>query len=235
MLPNYDFSQKKFSECGLTLNQDTYEALDCYAKYLVKCNSVANLTSITDPEGILVKHFIDSILICNMVELPKNSRLIDIGTGAGFPLIPIKIYRPDLQICLLDSQLKRVKFLQDLTYLLQIDAVIIHNRAEITSHQDKYREQFDVCVSRAVAPLPILSEFCIPYVKIGGYFAAMKGPNEDSVDFIEAYKKLGGSLLGQNDYELPNGDSRRLVLIEKISQTPTGYPRKSTHIMRNPL
>lgn len=235
MLPNYDESEKLFSICGLTLNPKIYESLDCYAEYLLKCNAITNLTAITDPREILIKHFIDSILLCNMVDIPENGRIIDVGTGAGFPLVPMKIYRGDLNICLLDSQLKRVKFLEDLTYLLQLDAEIIHDRAEILSHKPEYREKFDICVSRAVAPLPILTEFCIPYVKTGGYFAAMKGPNENAMDYSEAYKALGGALLGQNDYDLPNGDARRLVLIEKISQTPTEYPRKSTHIMRNPL
>lgn len=235
MLPKFDLAQKMFADCGLTLTNDVYELLDCYAAYLVRCNNITNLTSITEPHDILVKHFIDSILLCNMIDFAEGASVIDVGTGAGFPLVPIKIYRPDLNVTLLDSQLKRVKFLEDLTFLLRIKANIMHDRAENVSHNENYREKFDVCVSRAVASLPVLSEFCLPYVKVGGFFCAMKGPNENAMDFADAIKLLGGSLLGQNDYELPNGDSRRLVVVEKISQTPTEYPRKSAHIMRNPL
>ena len=235
MLPNYNSVEELFSQCGLTLTPSLYTMLDQYAIFLVKCNEMINLTSIVEPNEIIIKHFIDSIVISNMICIPENAKVIDVGTGAGFPLLPLKLYRPDISICLLDSQLKRVKFLQDLTYLLRVDAEIVHDRAELLSHNEKYREKFDVCVSRAVAPLPVLCEFCIPFVKCGGDFAALKGPNEDAMDFQSAYKELGCSLLGQNDYELPNGDARRLILIEKISQTSTDYPRKSAHIMRNPL
>jgi 16S rRNA (guanine527-N7)-methyltransferase len=235
MLPPIEKVTAEFNECRLNMNEELYRKLDIYAEILVQFNKVMNLTSIIEPQEILTKHFLDSILICNMIEFPEKAKVIDVGTGAGFPLIPIKLYNPDLKITLIDSQAKRTRFLEELIGKLEIDAEIINKRAEEVSRDTNYREKFDVCVSRAVAPFPTLCEFCIPFVKTDGIFAAMKGPKENASDFASSYETLGGKYYGQIDYNLPNGDERRLILIKKISQTSTKYPRNSAQIIRNPL
>ena len=164
MTPDFALSCSEFESVGLTLSREQYEKLSIYAEFLVEYNEKVNLTAITEPMEILRKHFIDSILLTKYVDIPLNSTLIDIGTGAGFPSVPIKIYRPDIKITLLDSLNKRIDYLKQLCEKLEIDAEFIHGRAEDFSKKEEYREKFDFSCARAVANMALLSELCIPFV-----------------------------------------------------------------------
>lgn len=234
MLPDYDFCCDLFKKYELDLPSEVYDKLEIYADFLVKYNENVNLTAITDGREIFVKHFLDSILLLKYVDIPSNSSIIDVGTGAGFPSVPMKIYRPDLKITLLDSLNKRINFLQQLCEMTQIDAEFIHGRAEDYGKESQYREKFDFSCARAVANLSVLSEYCIPFVKIGGYFISMKGPNEIIDESNKAVELLGGKIMSDIQYSLEN-DTRRIIAVEKISQTPTKYPRNSSQIKKKPL
>ena len=234
MLPDYDFCCDLFKKYEIDLPSEVYDKLEIYADFLVKYNENVNLTAITDGREIFVKHFLDSILLLKYVDIPLNSSIIDVGTGAGFPSVPMKIYRPDLKITLLDSLNKRINFLQQLCEMTQIDAEFIHGRAEDYGKESQYREKFDFSCARAVANLSVLSEYCIPFVKIGGYFISMKGPNEIIDESNKTVELLGGKIKSDIQYSLEN-DTRRRIAIEKISQTPTKYPRNSSQIKKKPL
>lgn len=234
MLPEFEYAKGLFNEYGLELSEEQYEKLDIYAEFLVEYNEKVNLTAITEPDEILKKHFIDSVLLLKFVDIPRDSSMIDVGTGAGFPSVPIAVFRPDIKLTLLDSLNKRTIFLEKLCEKLGVKAEIIHGRAEEVSKNEKYREQFDVACARAVANMAVLSEFCLPFVKVGGNFIAMKGPNENIESSEKAVKILGGKLAAQIDYELFD-EQRKIVVAEKISQTATKYPRNSGKIKKNPL
>lgn len=234
MLPDYDFCCDLFKKYELDLPSEVYDKLEIYADFLVKYNENVNLTAITDGREIFVKHFLDSILLLKYVDIPSNSSIIDVGTGAGFPSVPMKIYCSDLKITLLDSLNKRINFLQQLCEMTQIDAEFIHGRAEDYGKESQYREKFDFSCARAVANLSVLSEYCIPFVKIGGYFISMKGPNEIIDESNKAVELLGGKIKSDIQYSLEN-DTRRIIAVEKISQTPTKYPRNSSQIKKKPL
>lgn len=234
MLPEFELSCSVFEQNGLDMTKELYDKLDIYAEFLVEYNKNVNLTAITAPSEILIKHFADSILLCKYVNIPLNSTVIDVGTGAGFPSVPLKLYRSDLKITLLDSLNKRIDFLKQLCVKLEIDAEFIHGRAEDISKNTEYREKYDFSCARAVANMSLLSELCIPFIKVGGYFAAMKGPNEDITLGYNAVKLLGGAVESDISYKL-NGEERRFVLIKKISQTPTKYPRNSSQIKKKLL
>ncbi|WP_295170451.1 16S rRNA (guanine(527)-N(7))-methyltransferase RsmG [Ruminococcus sp.] len=234
MIPDYALSCSEFKSVGLTLSREQYEKLSIYAEFLVEYNEKVNLTAITEPIEILRKHFIDSILLTKYVDIPLNSTLIDVGTGAGFPSVPIKIYRPDIKITLLDSLNKRIDYLKQLCDKLEIDAEFIHGRAEDFSKKEEYREKFDFSCARAVANMALLSELCIPFVKQNGCFVAMKGPNEDISLGANAVTILGGSIEKEIEYKLFDED-RKIVLVRKISQTPSKYPRNSSQIKKKTL
>lgn len=234
MIPDYALSCSEFESVGLTLSREQYEKLSIYAEFLVEYNEKVNLTAITEPMEILRKHFIDSILLTKYVDIPLNSTLIDIGTGAGFPSVPIKIYRPDIKITLLDSLNKRIDYLKQLCEKLEIDAEFIHGRAEDFSKKEEYREKFDFSCARAVANMALLSELCIPFVKQNGCFVAMKGPNEDISLGANAVTVLGGLIEKEIKYKLFDED-RKIVLVRKISQTPSKYPRNSSQIKKKTL
>ena len=234
MIPDYALSCSEFESVGLTLSREQYEKLSIYAEFLVEFNEKVNLTAITEPMEILRKHFIDSILLTKYVDIPLNSTLIDVGTGAGFPSVPIKIYRPDIKITLLDSLNKRIDYLKQLCEKLEIDAEFIHGRAEDFSKKEEYREKFDFSCARAVANMALLSELCIPFVKQNGCFVAMKGPNEDISLGANAVTILGGMIEKEIEYKLFDED-RKIVLVRKISQTPSKYPRNSSQIKKKTL
>lgn len=234
MLPEFDLCRSEFQTVGLELSRELYEKLDIYADFLVEYNEKVNLTAITDSSEILKKHFIDSIILSKYVEIPENSTFIDVGTGAGFPSVPLKLFCPDIKITLLDSLNKRVEFLRQLCDRLGIEADFIHGRAEDFSKLPEYREQFDFSCARAVANLSLLSEFCIPFVKVGGSFISMKGPSEDLSEGENAVKLLGGKIGSIAEYEL-FGEQRRIVDVKKISQTPPKYPRNSGQIKKKQL
>ncbi|WP_028521528.1 16S rRNA (guanine(527)-N(7))-methyltransferase RsmG [Ruminococcus flavefaciens] len=234
MLPEFELSCSEFKAAGLELTREQYDKLDIYAKFLVEYNEKVNLTAITEPKEILRKHFIDSIMLLKFVNIPLNSSLIDVGTGAGFPSVPIKIFRPDIRLTLLDSLNKRIDFLKQLCDKLEIEAEFIHGRAEDISKLPEYREKFDFSCARAVANMSLLSELCIPFIKINGLFAAMKGPNEDISLGANAVEILGGSIETQQEYKLFD-ESRKIVVVKKISQTPPKYPRNSSQIKKKAL
>lgn len=234
MIPDYALCCSEFESVGLTLSRVQYEKLSIYAEFLVEYNEKVNLTAITEPMEILRKHFIDSILLTKYVDIPLNSTLIDVGTGAGFPSVPIKIYRPDIKITLLDSLNKRIDYLKQLCEKLEIDAEFIHGRAEDFSKKEEYREKFDFSCARAVANMALLSELCIPFVKQNGCFVAMKGPNEVISLGANAVTVLGGMIEKEIEYKLFD-EKRKIVLVRKISQTPSKYPRNSSQIKKKTL
>ena len=234
MIHDYALSCSEFESVGLTLSREQYEKLSIYAEFLVEYNEKVNLTAITEPIEILRKHFIDSILLTKYVDIPLNSTLIDVGTGAGFPSVPIKIYRPDIKITLLDSLNKRIDYLKQLCEKLEIDAEFIHGRAEDFSKKEEYREKFCFSCARAVANMALLSELCIPFVKKNGCFVAMKGPNEDISLGANAVTVLGGLIEKEIEYKLFD-ENRKIVLVRKISQTPSKYPRNSSQIKKKTL
>lgn len=231
----FDRMSEMFSDFGLSLNEEMYGKFDAYAELLVSWNEKINLTAITDPAGITEKHFLDSLALFKDDIIPQNSSVIDVGTGAGFPGIPMKIYRNDLKVTLLDSLNKRISFLSEISDKLGIKLTCIHSRAEDGAKKAELREQFDVATARAVAPLPILCEYCLPYVKIGGKFIALKGPNENAKDSFTAYRTLGAEIEDVREYELPCGDKRQIIIYSKVKETPKKYPRNPSQIDKKPL
>ena len=223
-----------FDKSGMTISEEQYDLLDKYAELLVEYNKVMNLTGITDPLGISEKHFLDSLLVFKLWDIPKNAAVIDVGTGAGFPGVPMKLYRPDLDVTLLDSLNKRINFLEAVSRET-LHMTCIHARAEEGGRKKELREMFDIAAARAVAALPVLAEYCLPYVKIGGSFIAMKGPNEDISLGESAVKTLGGEISDIVNYELPSGDKRVMVVVKKISPTSTKYPRNGGQISKKSL
>lgn len=222
-----------FAGSGLTINENqACQYYDLY-EFMVDYNKNVNLTSITDFEEVVTKHYIDSILPFSMFSPIEGASFIDVGTGAGFPALPLLIFRPDLKGTLCDSLQKRCVYLEKVCEKIGINAEIIHARSEELGRSR--REQYDFSTARAVSAMPVLSEYCIPFVKVGGYFIALKSVNEDISAAESAVTLLGGSVENITDYKLPNGDDRRVVRVKKISQTPTKYPRSTANISKKPL
>ena len=228
-----EYILKEFDKCDISLSKEQGEKLLKLYDFLVEYNEKVNLTAITDFEEVVIKHFVDSILPFSKLSIDKGASFIDVGTGAGFPSIPLLIYRPDLEGTLLEALNKRCVFLEAACELVGVKAKVILGRAEDYA-KDK-REQFDIATARAVAAMPVLCEYCLPYVKAGGRFVALKSVNESSEESENAIKILGGKTEQILDYEITNGDSRRLFVIKKISQTPTKYPRNPSMIKKKPL
>ena len=224
-------------ENNIPINEKQKSDFEIYAKMLVEWNKKMNLTSITQENEIAIKHFIDSISVIKYLNLNKNASLIDIGTGAGFPGIPIKIMYPDMKLTLLDSLNKRLIFLNEVCNLINVKADIVHARAEELSQKDNYREKFDYAISRAVANLPSLCEYCMPYVKKGGLFISMKGSDgEKELSLAKnAVSVLGGKFEKLYQFYLPDESMRSIITISKVSTTPAKYPRRGTKISKNPL
>lgn len=228
-----EYILKEFDKCDISLSKEQGEKLLKLYDFLVEYNEKVNLTAITDFEEVVIKHFVDSILPFSKLSIDKGASFIDVGTGAGFPSIPLLIYRPDLEGTLLEALNKRCVFLEAACELVGVKAKVVHGRAEDYA-KDK-REQFDIATARAVAAMPVLCEYCLPYVKTGGRFVALKSVNENSEESEKAIKILGGKTEQILDYEITNGDNRRLFIIKKISQTPTKYPRNPSMIKKKPL
>ncbi|AWI07484.1 16S rRNA (guanine(527)-N(7))-methyltransferase RsmG [Clostridium drakei] len=235
----FDIMSQACKDIGLPFNEDTYNKFNQYKDMIKDWNEKINLTAIVDDEQIFKKHFIDCIKIFKFSPLKEAKNIIDIGTGAGFPGIPIKIMKQELDLILLDSLNKRVNFLNEVVSKIKLNNVeTIHGRAEDFSRQPKYREQVDIAVSRAVANLAVLSELCIPYVKVGGYFVAMKGPSVDDEikDGKRAISILGGKIDDVIKISIEDSDlDHNLVIIEKIKETPKAYPRKAGTASKKPL
>lgn len=236
-----------FKEClrdgaavyGLALTEVQLEQFDKYFQLLIEWNEKINLTAITEPREVAVKHMIDSLTCWDDDRFDNNIRVIDVGTGAGFPGIPLKIFRPDIRLTLLDSLNKRIKFLQLVVDELGLHGVeCIHARAEEGARNKELREQFDLVVSRAVARLPVLAEYCLPFVKKGGTFAALKGMKygEEAESATKALAVLGGGKAECVEVKLPYIDDKRAVIyVKKEKSTPKIYPRKAGTPDKSPI
>ncbi len=225
----------KYSECGIILSGEQKIQLDKLADYMVEYNKNVNLTRITEPDEITEKHYIDSILPLTMYDVPRGTKAIDVGAGAGFPSLPMKIYRPDLSFTLLDSSNKRIAYLESACKLLGINCETVHARGEELGRDEAYREKFGLATARAVAQLNVLCEYCLPFVAVGGVFLALKGEKDETSEAESAIKKLGGEIEDIKKYALPGGDRRTLTIIRKTSSTPPQYPRPSAKIAKRPL
>ena len=230
---------KKVKELSIVLNDKQIQQFEQYYNILVEWNKVMNLTAITEYEEVVEKHFLDSLTIVNAINMEKIETLIDVGTGAGFPGIPLKIAFPHLKVTLLDSLNKRIKFLNEVIDLLELnDIKAIHGRAEDYAKQAEYREQYDICVSRAVANLATLSEYCLPYVKVDGLFVPYKSGeiDEELKSSEKAVSILGGKVEEVVKFQLPGTDiGRSFVKIHKIKETKKKYPRKAGMPTKEPL
>ena len=224
-------------ENGIELNDRQIAQFNLYYELLTEKNKVMNLTAITEYNDVVKKHFIDSMMISRIVDMRKITTLCDIGTGAGFPGIPLKIVYPHLRLSLVDSVGKRVNFLSEVVEKLGLEDVeTIHSRTEDLANNPKYREKYDLVTARAVASMNVLSEYCIPYAKIGGYFAAYKSGNieEELNNAQNAVTTLGGKIEKTDVFDL-YGMGRSIVLIRKVKGTPKVYPRKAGTPSKNPL
>lgn len=232
------FLRRALEQAEISLNQDQEEKLHVYYERLIETNRVMNLTSITQFDQVVRKHFIDSLMLMKYMNL-ANCTLLDVGTGAGFPGIPLKIACPDLKVVLLDSLNKRVQFLQKVIQELSLEHVqAIHGRAEDLGKRPEYREQFDICVSRAVANLASLAEYCLPFVKKNGFFIFYKsGEVQEELDDAKyAIEVLGGTKERTETFFLPGSDiGRSLIFIHKENLTPKKYPRKAGTPAKEPL
>ena len=227
--------EAKCSTWNITLTGTQLDQLDAFAEILVDYNQKVNLTAITDPEGIEDKHFLDSLLFASQPEVA--GRMVDVGAGAGFPSMPVKIARPDLAVTMLDSLQKRLTFLEEVSRQLELDCTFIHARAEDGGREKKLRERFDFATARAVAHLRELAEYCLPYVKVGGYFVALKGPGaqEEIAESKNAIATMGGKVEKVMQFCLPENSTRTIVVIRKISQTPTSFPRTAAKMAKKPI
>jgi len=238
-MENRELLKNCAEKMNITLTEDMLDKFMKYKDMLLSWNEKINLTAITDEKEIMIKHFADCISIGSEIEFKNGVSVIDVGTGAGFPGVPVKIAFPDIKITLLDSLNKRINFLNELVGELGLEGVsCIHSRAEDGGQNSELREKFDFCISRAVANLAVLSEYCLPFVKLGGTFVSLKGPDasEEVKEAETAVKKLGGKIEKITKIEIPNSDiTHSLVIIKKVSATPKQYPRKAGTAVKKPI
>ena len=222
---------------GVFLDDRALERFDLYAQKMCDWNEKINLTAITDPREICVKHFADSLSVLAKVEIPQGAKLIDVGTGAGFPGLALKIARPDLRVTLLDSTKKKLTVLEDISQTLELEVELLHKRAEEAGQSGDYREKFDIATARAVANLAVLSEYCLPFVRVGGRFLAMKSAKtqEELTGAKKAIGLLGGKVQTIHTLHLETAGERTIIELKKTSPTPAPYPRPSAKIARFPL
>lgn len=224
---------------NLSINEKQVEQFIKYKDLLIEWNKKINLTAITDEKEIVLKHFIDCISLMSVYKIEDNMNIIDVGTGAGFPAVPIKIMCPDVNVTLLDSLNKRINFLNELIIQLELKNIFcIHSRAEDSGRDKKFREKYDLCVSRAVANLAVLSEYCLPFILVGGTFISFKSVNIDDElnEAKTAIKKLGAKIDSVKTVNIPYSDIQRsIVIIKKIRQTPSQYPRKAGMVSKQPI
>ena len=221
---------------GIDISEDKLEKLELYYELLVEKNKVMNLTGITEKEQVYLKHFYDSLTIAKVIDLNKQTTLCDIGTGAGFPGMVLKILFPNLNVTLVDSLQKRLNFLQEVIDKLKLENItLIHSRAE--EYAQKNREIYDVVTARAVAPINILVEYCIPLIKPNKYFIAMKGNISQEINLLDhSINKIGAKKVEILEFQLPKENSNRaLIVLSKDSETSKKYPRRNIEIKNNPL
>ena len=234
---NKDLLYNTIKPFEITVDEDAFSRLDTFAEMLIETNKSFNLTAIKEPDDVTVKHFADCLSIFKYVDISENAKVIDVGTGAGFPGLVLKLYRPDIQMTFLDSTKKRLGFIENVLNECGIKGDILHMRAEEAAQLSKYREKYDFATARAVAALPVLSEYCLPFVKVGGSFVSMKSAesNEEISEAKKAINILGGKIEEDILFDLVETMPRRIIRIKKNSQTPTKYPRPSAQISKKPL
>lgn len=237
MLINAEQLKREAAPFGIELDAVAIERFDSYAKLLVEWNKKINLTAITEPEAIVTRHFADSLSFFSAAKPQDKASLIDIGSGAGFPGMPIKIVRPDMQVTLLDGTNKRITFLSEVARELGLQVNAIHSRAEEAAVKAELREKFDLATARAVAELRLLGEYCLGFVKVGGALIAMKGKltEQEVADAQHCLSVMGGKIDGSRTLLLADSSERTLLTVKKSSQTPTEYPRCSAKIAKKPL
>lgn len=230
--------QQAAEDFSLSLTSQQLAQYDSYFQLLLAWNERVNLTAITEPQEVAVKHMIDSLSCYDECYFPSSARVIDVGTGAGFPGLPLKIFRPDLKLTLLDSLQKRLTFLQEVIVSLELSGIdLLHSRAE-DGGQGRQREHYDIALSRAVARLNILCELCLPFVKNGGYFVALKGAQyqQEVAESKKALQLLGGEIAEIRPVALPGlADVRAVIYIKKVKPTPAAYPRRAGTPEKKPL
>lgn len=234
---NKELLYNTIKDYKIKVDDEAFKRLDKYAELLVETNKQFNLTAITEPDDMTIKHFADCLTVFNAVDFNENSKIIDVGTGAGFPGLVMLMVRPDLDITFLDGTGKKLIFIEKVMDMSGVSGKILHRRAEDAGLDPQYREKFDFATARAVAKLTTLCEYCLPFVKTGGCFISMKSSdvNEEISDAESAIEILGGKLTENKMFDLVENTQRRIVLIKKISQTPSKYPRASSKISKNPL
>ena len=234
---NKDLFYETIKPFEIKIDEDAFVRLDKFAELLIETNKSFNLTAIKEPDDVTVKHFADCLAIFKYVDIPENAKIIDVGTGAGFPGLVLKLARPDINMTFLDSTKKKLGFIENVLSECGVKGETLHMRAEEAAQVSKYREQFEFATARAVAALPVLSEYCLPFVKLGGSFVSMK--SAESNEEMEAAKKaigiLGGKIESDIVFDLVENMPRRIITIKKNSQTPTKYPRPSAQIAKKPL
>lgn len=239
MMNDIDYLICGFKSLNIDIDERKAKNFIKFKDLLLEWNEKINLTTITEINDIYIKHFFDSVTCISTEYIGKNASVIDVGTGAGFPGIPIKLIREDIELVLLDSLNKRINYLNDIIDKIGIDKVkTVHARAEEGGQNELYREKFDIALSRAVANMSTLCEYCIPFVKIGGYFLCQKGPSykEELESSKNAIKVLGADIVNINEYKLPYSDiAHYIIIMQKISDTPTKYPRKAGKPSSNPI
>ncbi len=234
---NKNLFYKTIKPFEIDVDDAAFARLDKFAEMLIETNKSFNLTAIKEPDDVTVKHFVDCLAIFKYVEIPENAKIIDVGTGAGFPGLVLKLARPDIKMTFLDSTRKKLGFIESVLNECGVEGEILHMRAEEAAQLTKYREKFDFATARAVAALPVLSEYCLPFVKQGGSFISMKSAesNEEIGEAKKAIGILGGKIEEDIVFDLVENMPRRIIKIKKNSQTPTKYPRPSAQIAKKPL
>lgn len=230
--------QQNMTAFGIHLTEQQVQQFCSFEEALMETNTVMNLTAITDPQEVAVKHMVDSLSYYEERYIPSGSSLLDLGTGAGFPGLPLLIYRPDLKVTFFDSLQKRLNFVQSVTMELGLNASFLHGRAEDEAHKKEYREQFDIVTSRAVARLAVLCEWALPYVAKGGMFISLKGAQyeEEAREARHALEIVGGVIEEIRAVHLPGiADKRAVLYIRKVQDSPKKYPRKPKIAAKNPL
>ncbi|MDU3337143.1 16S rRNA (guanine(527)-N(7))-methyltransferase RsmG [Paraclostridium bifermentans] len=238
-MTNADILKKGIEDLGLKCSDETIDKFSKYREILVEWNQKMNLTGIEEEKEVYIKHFLDSVAAVKKDYIKDGMSIIDVGTGAGFPGLPLRICLENSKVTLLDSLNKRINFLSEVCTNINIDDIeLIHGRAEDFGKDEKYREQYDIATARAVAGLPILMEFCVPFIKVGGYFVCLKGPNADTEleESRKAMEVLGLEFVEKIDVELPEIELKHnIVVFKKVNSTPAKYPRKAGKPVKTPI